>query len=149
MSQGLHLDRGIVDAPYDPEPLRAAAARKAVQPRHRSEAAIVADVIDYIQALSEGHARKVHGSAMGQRGEPDIDACVGGRAVKLEGKTVRNRPTVQQHEALKRWQDSGALAGWFCSVQDALDLLDHVGEADYRAGLEYPGCRCSRHWNGA
>lgn len=136
-------DAAVADAPYDAASLRAAAQRKAARPRQRSEIAIVTDVIKHIRSLPSGHARKVHGGAHGQVGEPDVDACVNGRAVKLEGKTGSNRPTVPQREALARWQAAGALAGWFRSVHDALDLLEHVDDADFEADFDRPGCGCS------
>jgi len=135
----------VEDAAYDSEPLRAAAQRKAAQPRPRSEGAIVADVIKHIQSLKRGHARKVHGSAHGQIGEPDVDACVEGRAVKLEGKTGYAKPTVAQHGAMLRWRAAGALVGWFRSAQDALDLLEHTEDGDFEADLTRPGCGCPLH----
>lgn len=145
-----HLDYEppVQDAPYDAAPLRAIAERKAAQPQERSESAIVADVIAHIRALPNGYARKVHGGTHGQIGEPDVDACVNGRSVKLEGKTGRNRPTVPQHESMTRWQATGALAGWFRSVQDALDLLDHVSDEAFKADLDRPGCGCPLHARG-
>lgn len=154
MSQGLHLneidcelcaDEAVLDAPYDPQPLRAAAQRKTARPPQRAESAIVADVIAHIQSLPAGHARKVHGGAHGQIGEPDVDACVAGRAVKLEGKTRREKPTVPQRAALTRWRAAGALAGWFRNVRDAVNLLEHVGDPEFQADLEQPGCGCALH----
>lgn len=156
MSQGLHLDQNVatdcevcpgeaVDAPYDPAPLRKAAARKAAVPRHRAEADINADVINHIRSLPLGHARKVHGSTHTQLGEPDIDACVRGRAVKIEGKTGNNKPTAVQRLAMQRWHAAGALVGWFRGVQDARDLLDHIDDPSFVPDLDHPGCTCSRH----
>lgn len=156
MSQGLHLDQSVaadcevcpgeaMDAPYDPAPLRKIAARKAAKPRHRAEADINTDVINHIRSLPLGHARKVHGSANSQIGEPDIDACVRGRTVKIEGKTGSNKPTTAQRLAMERWRKAGALTGWFRSVQDAYDLLDHIDDLDFAADLDHPGCTCSRH----
>lgn len=141
MSQGLHA----LDAPYDSAPLRKVAARKAAAPRHRTEADINTDVINYVRSLPLGYARKVHGSANAQVGEPDIDACVRGRSVKLEGKTRDNKPTAVQRQAMQRWRKAGALVGWFRSVQDARDLLDHIDELDFAADLDQPGCACPRH----
>ena len=133
------------DAPFDATPLRKLAARKALQPRSRSEADIVSDVINYIRSLPLGHARKVHGDAYTQVGEPDVDACVRGRAVKLEGKTDRGRPTATQVQALKRWRRAGALTGWFRSRADVEALLEHLDDPSFEADLERPGCGCSMH----
>jgi len=141
----LDYESPVQDAPYDSGPQRAAAQRKAARPRPRVEGAIVADVIKHIQSLEYGYARKVHGSAHGQIGEPDVDACVEGRAVKLEGKTGHAKPTVAQHEAMVRWRAAGALTGWFRSVQDALDVLEHVADRSFEADLTRPGCGCSLH----
>lgn len=145
MTQGLRIDDTATDAPYDPAPLRKAAARRAAAPPARAEVAINTDVINYIRSLPLGHARKVHGDAHTQIGEPDIDGCVRGRAVKIEGKTRDNRPTAAQQLAMRRWRAAGALTGWFRSVQDARDLLDHIDDPSFAPDLEHPGCICPRH----
>jgi hypothetical protein len=148
LAERIFADETVMDADYDSASLRKVAARKSAEPRYRAEVDINTDVINHICSLPLGHARKVHGDANTQIGEPDIDACVRGRSVKIEGKTGRNRPTTAQRLAMERWRKAGALTGWFRSVQDARDLLDHIDDPDFAADLEYPGCVCPRHQQG-
>lgn len=138
----------IDDAEFDPTQLRKAAARKAARPRRKPESEIVTEGIEYIRALPFAYARKVHGSQFGNAGEPDVDAVVHGRAVKLECKAPDGgRPTAVQMAALRRWQNAGAIAGWFTNTGHVQELLDHVGDvyADYVTNLETPGCSCPQH----
>ena len=87
------------------------------QPETRIQKAIV----KHLKKLG-GHARKVHGSAY-SAGEPDIDACIAGRSVKLEVKVPGKKPTPLQLAVLRKWQKAGALAGWVTSLEDVDDLL--------------------------
>jgi hypothetical protein len=144
MEQGLTCPT-VEDAPYDAAPLRRKAERKAAEPHYRAEADVVGDVINYIRSLPLGHARKIHGDAHTQIGEPDVDACVRGRSVKLEGKTRRDRPTATQMQAMKRWRKAGALTGWFRSTADVVALLEHLDDPAFVANLEQPGCGCPLH----
>lgn len=89
------------------------------------ESSLSTRIVAYLRALPRAHARKVHGSAMGTVGEPDIDAVVDGRSVKLEVKLPERRGTVTaaQHLALTRWHDAGALTGVVTSVDEVRALL--------------------------
>jgi len=71
-----------------------------------------------------GYARKVHGNAYSS-GEPDIDACVRGRAVKVEVKVPGRKPTAQQLARLRR-------AGWVTSLSELVELLDHLDDLDWQ-----------------
>ena len=82
---------------------------------------------------------------MGNVGEPDVDACVRGRAVKLEAKAEGNKPTSPQLAALRRWGRAGALVGWFRVLEHVQQLLEHLDEPLFIPDLSYPGCRCPRH----
>lgn len=138
MIEDMPLDRGAARR-------RSLETRAAPPPRQRTENEIVTEVIQYLRALPNAHARKQHGSAMTQKGEPDVDACVRGRAVKLEAKRPGNKPTPAQREALARWGNAGALMGWFTDLSHVRALLDHLDDPDYRADLDHPGCRCPVH----
>lgn len=92
------------------------------------EAKITKRIIDYLKG--RGHARKVHQNAYGA-GEPDIDACINGRAVKIEVKVKGNTPTPKQYAALRRWESSGALCGWVTSIEETIALLEHLPEAEW------------------
>ena len=74
-----------------------------------------------------GWARKVHGNAM-TVGEPDIDACIRGRAVKLELKQPGKRPTALQMAKLRTWAAAGALSGWAVTMVEVDALLEHVDD---------------------
>lgn len=138
----------IDDIPFDPEPLRRVAARKAARPRRRTEKEIVDEGIAYIRSEPRSYARKVHGSQFGNAGEPDVDAVCRGRAVKLECKAPDGgRPTPIQFGALKRWAKAGALAGWFTCLDHVRQILDHVDDTTpgFVIDVTYPGCSCPRH----
>lgn len=125
------------DEEYAPPPRRTRVAR-------RSEADVVRDVMDYLLGLDRAYVRKVHGGALGNAGEPDLDAVVRGRAVKLEAKRPdgAEKPNMAQLNALKRWQLAGALVGWFTSTEHVVQLLDHLGEPQFAPDLGHPGCQC-------
>lgn len=92
------------------------------------EATIVAAVIRYLRSLPHSHAHKVHGGAYGANGEPDIDACVAGRAVKIEVKRPGGPgPTPLQKAALQRWERADAVAFVARSVEDVVDRLRTEG----------------------
>lgn len=97
----------------------------------RSETELSRAVIARIKDEYHGHARKVHGSAMGVAGEPDIDGCITGRAIKVELKQPGNSPTPSQMGALRRWAKAGALAGWVTNLAELDALLEHVGEPEW------------------
>lgn len=109
-------------------------------PRRKPESEVVSEGINHIRSLPSGYARKVHGGAMGNAGEPDVDACVRGRSVKLEAKAGTNKPTQVQAAALRRWAKAGALVGWFTTTQHVIELLDHMDDSDYVTNLDAPGC---------
>lgn len=69
-------------------------------------------------------ARKVHGSAFGNAGEPDIDAVVVGVPIKAEVKTPGNRPTDSQNAALRRWERAGAVTGCVHDLEELDDLVE-------------------------
>lgn len=110
------------------------------KPRRKPESEIVLDAINHIRSLPDGYARKVHGGSMGNAGEPDVDACVRGRACKLEAKAGSNKPSTVQLAAMKRWAKAGALVGWFRTNTELQQLLDHLDEPEYETDLSAPGC---------
>ena len=140
----------ITDAEFDPTELRRKAAIKARKPRRRPESEIVTEGISYIRTLKFAYAKKVHGSQFGNAGEPDVDAVVCGRSVKLECKAPDGgKPTAVQMGALRRWQGTGALVGWFTNVGHIEEILDHLDDTypNYVTDLNHPGCACERHQN--
>ncbi len=91
------------------------------------EGRIVRKILDYLNALPECRARKVHQDGY-QRGEPDIDAVYRGRALKLEVKVPGGKPTPLQAKRLDDWSRAGAITGVVTSVDDVRALVDQ-GEA--------------------
>jgi hypothetical protein len=55
------------------------------------------------------HIMKVHGGQW-TSGQPDLMGCYNGRMFVIEMKTDIGRVTGRQEEALKKWEQSGALA---------------------------------------
>lgn len=109
-------------------------------PRRKPESEVVRDALNHLRSLPDGYARKVHGGSMGNAGEPDLDACVRGRACKFEAKAGSNTPSRVQLAALARWAKAGALVGWFRTNAELQELLDHLDEAEYETDLSAPGC---------
>ena len=92
------------------------------------ESNVVDAILRYLRALPDGHARKNHGTQYGTAGEPDVDACVRGRCVKIEVKRpgAAAKVTALQRAALDRWSRAGAVAFVATSVDDVrLVLVGH------------------------
>jgi hypothetical protein len=132
------------DEAYAPPP-----RRTRTRPR-KSETDLVLECMTLIDGLDGGHCRKVHGGAMGNVGEPDLDIVLHGRAAKLEAKRPESseKPSAAQIGAMLRWRKAGALVGWFRSAQQMFDILDHSADLLFHVDLDHPGCVCPRHGNG-
>lgn len=92
------------------------------------EKSIVRDIIKYLNSLPECRARKVPGNER-ISGEPDIDAVLNGKSLKLEVK--RPEPygspvTALQAATLAKWAAVGAITGVVRSVQDVKELIKDV-----------------------
>lgn len=94
-----------------------------------AEKRISTNIVDYLRRLPRAHARKVHGDPYVTKGEPDVDAVIAGRAVKLEVKRpeTRGRVTPHQKRALAAWAAAGAVTGVVCSVDETRALLEEHG----------------------
>lgn len=103
--------------------------RATVMPRTESQ--LVVQVIDCIRDMPRAHARKVHGSRFQDAGEPDVDACIDGRAVKIEVKLPGHVPSAVQFASMRRWEDSGALAGWVDTMDQLRRLVAMVGNREW------------------
>lgn len=90
------------------------------------EASIVKRILHYLNGLDDCYARKVHGGAYGTNGEPDLDICLKGRAIKLEVKAPgrENTVTEMQFKALAKWGKAGAIVGVVTSLEEVKELLD-------------------------
>lgn len=130
------------DEAWDPEPQREKIRRRPAV-KHKPESDVVADGIALLRQI--GYARKVHGSAFGNAGEPDVDAVVRGRGCKFEAKTGSNKPTATQMGAMRRWAKAGALVGWFRNNEHLNQLLAHLDDVNFVPDLEQPGCSCPLH----
>lgn len=130
------------DAPFSP---RAATPARAGKPRRKPEAEVVAEALAMLRNRPATYARKVHGGAMGNVGEPDLDAVSEGRAIKLEAKAEGKRPEKAQVGALRRWAKAGALVGWFTCNDHIQQLLDHLHTPGFVPDLDHPGCSCTEH----
>lgn len=131
-----------VDEEWNPEAEREKVRRRPAV-RHRPEKDVVADGIALLRQI--GYARKVHGNAFGNVGEPDVDAVVKGRSCKFEAKTGSNKPTAVQLAALNRWAKVGALVGWFRCNDHLSQLLEHLDDVNFVPDLSQPGCSCPLH----
>lgn len=132
----------VLDEQWSPEPEREKIQRRPAG-RRKPERDVVAEGIALLR--QRGYARKVHGGAYGNAGEPDVDAVVKGRACKFEAKTSGTRPTPVQLGAMNRWAKAGALVGWFRNNQHLEELLSHLDDVHFVPDLTQPGCACPLH----
>ena len=93
------------------------------------ESAIVKAILAYLNTLPRCLARKRWGGGMGVAGEPDIDACLGGRSLQLEVKRPGQHPTLLQLKRMEEWRQAGAIVGIVTSVAEVKALLG--GEKDF------------------
>ena len=93
------------------------------------ESAIVKAILAYLNTLPRCLARKRWGGGMGVAGEPDIDACLGGRSLQLEVKRPGQHPTLLQLKRMEEWRQAGAIVGIVTSVAEVKALLG--GEKEF------------------
>ena len=79
-----------------------------------TETTIQENILDYINSLPNSKAENVSGNAK-QSGRADINACIGGRAFKIEVKTEdteygRKGATTKQRLYLEKWAKAGAFS---------------------------------------
>lgn len=114
------------------------------------EAAIVEEILTYLNSLPETYAIKMHGSVFTVTGTPDILGSHRGRMLAIEVKRahpVRNgQPAVRlkgmallywnegaaeiQAVQLARWRAAGALCGVVVSVDEVRARLGRLWPAD-------------------
>ena len=93
------------------------------------ESKVVREILGWLNGLEGARARKVHPSRYAGAGEPDVDAVVRGRAVKLEVKApgASRGATALQLKRLREWASAGAVTGVVRSVGDVRELLAREG----------------------
>lgn len=126
------------DVPAD-EPFAARVVHAATRPVTQSEGSIVADMLRWLAVQPQCLARKVHQTGVTGSGEPDLDICWRGRAVKIEVKRPGQRPTRVQVRRLLQWRDAGALVAWVTSLDDLRAVLSHADDYSYVPDLETSG----------
>ncbi|MBC8091360.1 MAG: hypothetical protein H7Y15_05350 [Pseudonocardia sp.] len=106
----------------------------------RPESAIVAEILEWLNDQPQCFARKVHQTAVTGGGEPDIDACLRGRTIKIEIKRPgAPEPGPRQLQRLRRWQNAGALVGWATSLPDVVDIVAHLDDHAWINPMTGPG----------
>jgi len=93
----------------------------AKQPEGKVSAAIIKMIRE-----RGGEAYKVHGNEFTPRGTPDISGCYKGFSIWLETKMPGNKPTLIQWKRMRDWRRAGAFTCVPYSVQDAVQMLDHI-----------------------
>lgn len=84
---------------------------------------IVAEILKWMRGLPlPVYGHKVHGGAYGS-GEPDIDACIMGRALKIEVKQPGKNPTPLQVSVMEKWEKAGAIVGCAHSLDEAKAIV--------------------------
>lgn len=95
-----------------------------------TETTIQSNIIDFINSLPHGTAENVSGNAS-QSGRADINACIEGRAFKIEVKTEdtkygRAGATTKQRLYLEKWARAGAVSCVVYSVEDLQWVMQKV-----------------------
>ena len=103
-----------------------------------SESSIQSDIIEYINSLPCGRAENVSGNAQ-QSGRGDINACVNGRAFKIEVKTEdtaygRKGMTLKQRLYLEKWARAGAISCVVYSLNDVKFIVSQQDERNLLSG---------------
>jgi len=94
------------------------------------ESTVQSNIIDYINALHYGRAENVSGNAR-QSGRSDVNACIGGRQLKIEVKTDdteygKKGATKKQRLYLERWARAGAISCVVYSVEDVKWVIEYL-----------------------
>jgi hypothetical protein len=90
------------------------------------ESAIVHSILKYIKSLPRCYAEKTNGNSF-KSGQPDVDAVLAGRAVKLEVKRPGQEATPLQKRILEKWALAGCVTGVVTSVEDVKTLFKNHG----------------------
>lgn len=93
----------------------------------KRETSIQGDIIKWLNAQKGCAAENVRGNAT-QSGRADINACVHGRAVKLEVKRPDSSydVTEKQRLYLRRWRRAGAVAVSVESLDEVKALVKQI-----------------------
>jgi hypothetical protein len=129
---GFAIDESLDAAP------KAAPRSKRRAARPRPEVLIRGDVIAHLIALG-GYAIPKHQTEYGVRGTPDVFACLTGRLVVVEIKTIGYDLQPDQRGELRKWQNASALAGWVRSLTHLDELLSHLDDLAWRNDFNHPG----------
>ena len=100
-------------------------------PAYTSEAKLVEAAMRRIRARG-GVVQKIHGGEFGSNGQPDLDAVIRGRSVKVEAKQPGKRPTPVQYRRMREWAAVGALTGWFTTTEELEEILAHLDDPGWQ-----------------
>ena len=108
-----------------------------------TESTLSRRIREHANALPATRALKLPGGPMMERGTPDLLVVREGRAIFLEVKVGRNKPSKLQERRLKQWRAAGAVAIPVWTFDEAVEALQRspAGEVDgerYRALGEDP-----------
>lgn len=84
-------------------------------------------VVDWICTFGNAYKRA---STPARAGEPDVTGCAFGIRIELEGKMPGKKPTKLQAKRLKTWKQSGAITGYYTSLEEAKKIVIN-GLTDY------------------
>lgn len=59
----------------------------------------------------------------GRAGEPDVTGSILGFRIELEGKLPGQKPTKLQFAKLRKWEEAGAITGWYTSIEEAQAIV--------------------------
>lgn len=126
-----------VDDGYTPPQKKIKVARRLVPVR--SETEITKECLGWLNTQPFTYAWKLHTSAFGEGGHPDIDGCANGRSIKIEMKKPGEKPDSRQMGRLKAWRAAGALVGWASSLDEVQAIFAHRHDPNWHNPLTAPG----------
>lgn len=88
-----------------------------------SEDAIVKQIKDYLNTLSNIFFYKTHGNPYEPRGRADITGCYLGRRFEFEVKQPGELPRPDQLAMMRKWRKAGAICGFVHSVEEVKRIL--------------------------
>lgn len=86
------------------------------------EKRITNKILVALNALPQCRVKKRHASVMGES-DLDIYGSYKGRAVFIEVKVPGEEPTKRQWKFIREWRETGAIAGYVTSTEEALALV--------------------------
>jgi len=88
----------------------------------QKESTLNKKVVDWLNSLDHCFAYKNKGGPSNP-GHLDVSGCIHGIRIEIEGKVGNNKPTKLQWEYIATWRQTGAITGWYNSLDEAKRIV--------------------------